>query len=454
MSLHLHDSAGHAVSGANATALEHHEAALAELRCLIGDPVARNAAALAARPAFSLAHSFNAWLHLLGTEPSGRPIGRDSAAAASAHAGTEREALHAHAATLAAQGRWQAAGLALEDLSARWPTDLLALLAGHQIDFLRGDARMLRDRIARALPHWPAGTPGRHALLGMHAFGLEETADYEQAERQGRAAVELEPHDGWAWHAVAHCHEMRNRTVDGIRWLAPNRPLWSEGSFFAVHNTWHLALFHLDRGEVDTVLALYDEVIGGPGSSVVFDLLDQTALLWRLSLRGIDTGPRWQAVAERWMPLAAAGRHAFNDLHAMLAFASTGRGAPQRALLAAQDEAMARDDDNAAWTREIGRPAVLAAQAFVEGDHARVLALLRPIRSSAHRFGGSHAQRDLIDLTLIESALRGGQGALAAALAEERLALRPASPAAHALWRRAQSHAAVAEADEASTVGG
>ena len=54
--------------------------------------------------------------------------------------------------------------------------------------------------------------------------------------------------------------------------------------------------------------------------------------------------------------------------------------------------------------------------------------LLRAVRNIAHRFGGSHAQRDVIDLTLIEAALRSGQHALAAALSAERAAMRPTSP--------------------------
>jgi len=66
-----------------------------------------------------------------------------------------------------------------------------------------------------------------------------------------------------------------------------------------------------------------------------------------------------------------------------------------------------------------------------------VVALLRPIRSYAHRFGGSHAQRDLLDLTLIEGALRGGDRSLAAALAAERATLRPRSPLARRFVERA-----------------
>ncbi len=58
------------------------------------------------------------------------------------------------------------------------------------------------------------------------------------------------------------------------------------------------------------------------------------------------------------------------------------------------------------------------------------------MRSSAHRFGGSHAQRDVIDLTLIEAAQRGGDAPLGAALAAERTALHPASAFARRLVSR------------------
>lgn len=425
MTSSFRDAQGLSLSGANGAALDHYERAADLLRCLAGGPVAAVDAAIGAAPGMPMAHVLKAWMFLLGTEPAALPDARALAATAQSLGGTDRERAHAEAAALAAAGRWQAAGLVLEDIGVQWPTDTVALQAGHQVDFLRGDSRMLRDRVARALPHWTRQRPGYHAVLGMHAFGLEECGQYAQAERQGRTAVELEPRDAWAWHAVAHVHEMQGRREDGIAWLGGHRAVWSADSFLAVHNTWHLALFHLAHGEVETVLALYDDAIGGPGSGVVFDLLDQSALLWRLMLRGVEAGERWGALADRWAPIAEAGNYAFNDMHAMMALAMTGREADQARVLAAQDQAMARDDDNAMHTREIGRPATLAMQAFARGEHARSLALLRPIRHEAHRFGGSHAQRDLLDLTIIEAARRSGASALARALADEREAMRP-----------------------------
>ena len=433
----LKDTAGHPVSGATPAAIDHFEQASHELRCLVGDPLATVDRAIAEAPAMSIAHTLRAWLHLLGTEAPALDTARDAAQTAARHATTDRERLHAEAAARIAAGRWRDGARVLEDLSAQHPRDLLALQAGHQVDFFTGDSRLLRDRIARVRPHWNDAMPGHHAVLGMHAFGLEECGDYAQAERAGRRAIELEPRDTWAWHAVAHVHEMRNVPKDGIAWLEPNAAHWSRDSFFAVHNWWHLALFKLEQDRHDEVLATYDASIGGPGSGVVLDMIDQSALLWRLALRGVDVGDRWQSLAGRWAPHAAAGNYAFNDLHAMVAFASAGRAELAAQLRETQRAALAGDGDNRLFTAEVGEPATRAVQAFVAGDFATVVALLRPIRSHAHRFGGSHAQRDLLDLTLIEAALRSGDRPLAAALAAERAAMRPASPLAQRFVARA-----------------
>lgn len=421
----MNDAQGQSLSGANDASLLAYQAALDNFKCFIGDPVADVERALAASPEMTMAHVLKAWLHLLGTEPAGPAVAQAACAAAAGLPANERERLHLQAAALLSQGQWVRAGRVLEDLSIAYPLDLLALQAGQQVDYFTGDARMLRDRIARAMPHWQRGMPGYHAVLSLRAFGLEECGDYAAAERHGRTAVELEPRDGWGWHAVAHVLEMRNEPAAGVRWLGPNAATWSEGSFFAVHNWWHLALFHLALGDDDTVLRLYDEAVGGTGSSVMLDLIDASALLWRLHLRGVDPGERWSALAARWLAAGRAGLFAFNDLHLMMALVGAGREDEQQTLLQVLEEAMARSDDNARFTRAVGHPAALAFHAFGRGEHARCTELLRDIRSGAHRFGGSHAQRDVIDLTLLAAAQRCGQAGLAQALLAEREALRP-----------------------------
>jgi hypothetical protein len=433
------DTLGNAVSGASAAAIEGYERALRELQCYVGDPVATVDATLAAWPDFVMGHVLRAYLQLLSTEPDGLPVARAAFAAARALPTNERERGHLEAVGHLVDGRWRSAGRALEDVAIAFPRDALALQAGHLVDFYCGAGRMLRDRIARALPQWSEDMPGYHALLGMHAFGLEENASYSRAEADGRRAVEMEPRDGWAWHAVTHVMEMQGRQRDGIGWLRGDPAAWTRESFFCIHNWWHLALFHLDLDETDEVLALFDGPIYGARSRVVLDMVDASALLWRLHLRGVELGDRWSAVADGWESYAGAGAYAFNDAHAMMAFVGAQRSAAAQRVLDAQERALDGAGDNASFTREVGGPVTRAIKAFGDGDYAQAVRLLRPVRDIAQRFGGSHAQRDVFDLTLVEAALRDGQRQLALALAGERTDSKPASPSARTLLRRASA---------------
>jgi tetratricopeptide (TPR) repeat protein len=299
---------------------------------------------------------------------------------------------------------------------------------------------MLRDRVARVLPYWNESAPGFGFVRGMHAFGLEECGDYVHAEQAGRRALELNARDPWAVHAVAHVMEMQGRLAEGIDWLESRAPDWSPDNGFAFHNWWHLALYYLDLGEHAKVLELYDRRIRPGRSQVILEMIDATAMLWRLHLRGVDVGDRWTELADAWEPLAADAHYAFNDTHAMMAFVAAGRAATARTLLAAL---RARADHgggtNAAMTREVGLPVCVALAAFGRGEWDVVIEMLRPVRLVAHRFGGSHAQRDILSLTLVEAALRGGESRLARALAAERTQVKPTSPFNWRLTARAQT---------------
>ncbi|MBL8701721.1 MAG: tetratricopeptide repeat protein [Alphaproteobacteria bacterium] len=438
------DKFGHALSGATTETAALYDRAQRQLLLYEGDPVATIAEAIERRPDFVMARVLHAYLHLLGARPDVAHVARGSLEAAEALPHTTREGGHLAAIRHLVEGRWHAAARALEDVAIDHPHDILALQAGQALDFFVGDSRMLRDRIARALPAWSPAMPDYHGVLGMHAFGLEEMGDYTAAERAGRRAIELEPRDSWAQHAVAHVCEMQGRQRDGIAWMRGNEDGWTRDNFFKVHNWWHLAMFHLDLGETDAVLKLYDESIYGTRTGAVLDMVDASAMLWRLILRGVDVGGRWQGVAEDWATLTASSNYAFNDAHAMMAFVGAGRRADGDAVLALQAAPKRDGDDNAAFIREVGAPVTQAIRAFGDGDHGTAIRLLRPARNIAARFGGSHAQRDLIDLTLIESALRAGEDALARALTAERMAVKPSSP-----WNRWLADRAMARAKAA-----
>ncbi|HAK52431.1 MAG TPA: tetratricopeptide repeat-containing protein, partial [Gammaproteobacteria bacterium] len=117
---------------------------------------------------------------------------------------------------LSAVKAWYDSDLALssrlyQEIQRSHPTDLMALFAGHWLDFYLGDAKALMGRVDRVLNDWGESTPGYGYVLGMYAFGLEENGHYDQAEELGRRSVELNPADAWGVHSVTHVMEMTGR---------------------------------------------------------------------------------------------------------------------------------------------------------------------------------------------------------------------------------------------------
>jgi tetratricopeptide (TPR) repeat protein len=414
----MKDQTGYELTGATADTIAAYEQALHELRCLTANPVATLAPVLEQAPDFAMAQLANAWMHVSSTEAPAIAIARESLAAARRLPLDEREKLHAAAIGEWCDGQWHAAARTVEDLNALYPRDALALQMGQQLDFFTGDSRMLRDRILRVLSAWSEDVPGYDAVLGMLAFGLEETGDYARAEAAGRRAIELQPLDAWAQHAVAHVCEMQGRRDDGIRWMHESTG-WQQPGVLTVHNWWHLALHHLARGETRKVLELYDGPIRS-NAAAILELIDCSAMLWRLDLAGADVGDRWASLAGLFAPHAASGNYAFNDLHAAMAFARAGREDMLSMLRTAQAVALTRRDGNAEFVTAVGAPATEAIVAYAAGDYAQATELLRAVRNRAHRFGGSHAQRDLLDQTLIAAARHSGHASLAKALEAER----------------------------------
>jgi tetratricopeptide (TPR) repeat protein len=423
------DLNGNVMSGTTAEAAAHYERALNAFNIYRGDPMAHLAKAIEHAPDFAMAHVLKGYLLGLATEPAATAEAKNVLATIQGLSLNDRETSHAAALELLLNGSWTPAALLLDRHNMQFPRDLLALQAGHLIDFYRANARNLRDRIARVLPQWSPDMAGYPVLLGMHAFGLEETGDYARAEETGRRAVELQPLDCWAHHAVAHVLEMQGRAADGIAWMKTREPHWSgDTNFFKVHNWWHLALYHLEIGQADRTLALYDDEIRKTQSAVALELIDASALLWRLHLTGHDVGHRWEELAKTWDQHADGCSYPFNDWHAVMAYLGAGRQADVQRILNVHRDANPRFNEVAAWSSNIGLPLVEGFSAFWRGDYHTAVDRLHGARFIANAFGGSHAQRDIIDWTLTEAATRGGMRRVASALAAERIAVKPHSP--------------------------
>ena len=195
---------------------------------------------------------------------------------------------------------------------------------GHQLDFFLGDAGELRDRIGRSLYAIHPVHPHNGYVRGTYAFGLEETGSYASAEQHGLAAVARNPDDVWATHAVTHVYEMQGRVDDGLRFLRDSAQHWTEGNLFAVHNSWTSRCSCSKRRRFSDALVNDDRSLHNESSvGVPLEMLDASALLWRLFVDGIDDGGRFGPLADAWTTrLSNEPWYVFNDLHAVIALAA------------------------------------------------------------------------------------------------------------------------------------
>lgn len=426
----LRDARGELVTAASREVVERYDHAVEGYLGARADTRQRIAAVLAEDHDFAFAHCVDGYLHMLtstreGTRRATASLMRARAAAAQ-RAPTKREACH-----IEALDAWARGGM--NDAAARWtailddhPRDLVAIKVSQFVLSYLGETERMRDVVARAAASWDPSVPGYGYLLGCYAYGLEEAGDYRAAEEVGRSAVELNPTDIWAAHAVAHVAEMQGRVHEGLSWIAAAAEQWRNCNSFARHLRWHEALYFLDLDKHDQVLALYDRDVRCESSDEYLDMANAASLLWRLEQAGVEIGGRWNELADR------ARRHVddhalvFVDLHYLMALAAVGDATAVESFLSSCERFVAtRRGSEAAVMAAIGLPLARAVWAHRRGRYNDVVALLAPVRQEIRRIGGSHAQRDVFEQLLIDAAWRGQHYALAAELLAERITRRP-----------------------------
>jgi tetratricopeptide (TPR) repeat protein len=373
------------------------------------------------------------------------------AAQSKCDAATTRERMHVAALSAWCEGRLDDALQSWEAILLEHPRDVLALKLANHLHFYLGDSAGMRDSVARVLHAWDPSVSGYGYVLGLHAFGLEETGDYHGAEEQGRKAVEINPRDAWGVHAVAHVMDSQDRYREGIEWIRSLEPCWNASNNFRYHLWWHRALMHLARGENEEALALYDERMWDPASDEYLDLCNDTALLARLELTGVDVGERWQALADKVEKQVDTRILAFIDVHYVLALAAAGRHARARQVLEALAQyARGGSCTTAQVTAEVGHALCDAMVAWRKENFARAVACLAPACSRLQRIGGSHTQRDLITQIFVAAAIGAGRFDLARGILAERTALRQNSFQTWRLYASVLEHSGDASAATAA----
>jgi tetratricopeptide (TPR) repeat protein len=401
-------------------------------------------AVLAAAPDFALGQAIRGLSCLLLGRSEMVAVAREAHAAALAGApATERERAFVGALGDWLQGHPSRAAARLQTELNRAPADALSMKMIQAIHFVMGRPGAMRRSVEAALPAWD-DHPARGFILGCHAFTLEETGEHERAEATGRLGVDLAPDDAWGLHAVAHVHDMTGRAADGLAWLDGREASWAHCNNFRFHVWWHRALLHLDLGDYDRALAIYDADMRAEKTDDYRDIANAASLLSRLEIEGVDVGSRWEELAVLSEGRALDGCLAFADLHYMLALCGGGRMETAERMIARM--AKGTGSEPAAIIADPGADIARALQAFAQGHYSNAFVQFRRAQGSLQSIGGSHAQRDVFRRLAIEAALRGGYLDAAEAMLHDRLAQRGAARDGYTTRRLDLVHAARAQA--------
>jgi Flp pilus assembly protein TadD len=298
-----------------------------------------------------------------------------------------------------------------EQLTRTWPTDLAAVKALEFLYFVLGQ----QHNGARAYAHFGAlaeRNAGDPDFLATLAFAAELSGHADVAADLVEQALAIETDLPWAHHAYAHLMIGRGSPDEALRRLTGYLPLWThDGQFAHAHNSWHLALVHLDHLDLDGALDLYDRHIWGFNPDLPVEQVDAISLLWRVELGGwgVDDA-RWEAVARHVDLRTGECYHPFLSAHHAYALARSGHLDALEALLATVDRRTAGDDDEArrVW-RPVGRAVVEAAAAHGLGNLRRSASLLDPVMGSLTAIGGSDAQDDLFRQAYLAALIGAGR---------------------------------------------
>ena len=362
------------------------------------------------------------WMFLEAPDAAVRAAQYLAAAERAAPAATLREQLNT--AVLAA---WAADDLPetlrlCERIGEEFPRDLVVVKTHQYFEFNRGNSPQMLRAALRVLP----GNSDVAYLHGMLAFAYEQCHLLDDAERAARSALNLRRKEPWAQHALAHVMLTRGRIDEGALFLEGMQDTWvGLNSFMITHLWWHLALFYLSQGRNAAVLEAYDRHCWGVAKNYSQDQIGAVSLLARMEVTGIEVGERWQDLGSH---LAARARDTvlpFLTMQYIYGLGRAGRVEAEELLESVrQRAAKAAPFVREVW-RDVALPACEGLYAHARGDFDGAWRHLGTAMPRMIEAGGSHAQRDLFELLLLDAAIKSGRLVAAQQMLELRRGADP-----------------------------
>lgn len=302
------------------------------------------------------------------------------------------------------------------------PRDIVMRKLGQNQHFNIGDAPGML-RIALQGAEQADDIAYTHSLI---AFGYEQCHLLSKAEAAARRAMEIDPTDPWAHHAIAHVMLTEGRIDEGAAFLESVAPTWHNlNSFMSSHNWWHMALFYISQGRTDAVLKAYDTHVWGLAKDFAQDQVGAVSLLARMEFAGIDVGDRWNDVADHIAKRGVDLVSPFLTLQYLYALGRNDRPEAKPLMEAIQLRATEADRfDHAAW-KDVALPAATGILAHTKGDWPVAVSELARALPRMSECGGSHAQRDLFEQIHLDALLQDGRASAAQQVLEMRRTFDP-----------------------------
>ncbi len=390
-------------------------------------PKRASSRALEADPDFALAHAALARTLLVAARvPQARAAAARSRALAE-HA-TPRERSHANALALSVEGRASDALAATRDHLAPFPRDAMVLAPAVGVFGLIGFSG--RQRREEELLELLRGLAGHYRedwwFDSVLAFAACECGQLDEAVELIERSLAANPRNAHGEHIRAHVLYEQGEPERAFRVLDDWMRGYAKEDLMHCHLSWHAALLALELGKTERAWEVYraDVHPGGAWGPPINVASDAPAFLWRAELAGQRRQPAlWREVHDyvgRSYPKAGV---TFIDVHHALTCAASGDAEGIEHLVSALRERLAA---GALAAGEVVPTLAEAFRAYAGGELELAIGLLERALPEAVRIGGSRAQRDLVEHTLIAAYLRAGRADDARTLIAGRAERRPA----------------------------
>ena len=388
---------------------------------------------------FALAHAALAYVQMIRVAV---PEARESAERAKALTSGVSRRVNQHVETIGlfAQGSSQESYALLRQQIGEFPGDVLMLRVAQRLmvqgctgagvgDFPPIFFDLMKSVEPRYGDDW--------AFLGQYAWANHEVGLMEEGLRLAQRSLDIRPDNAVAAHSVAHVQFETGDNSQGADFLGNWLEDMDRRAAYRVHLSWHQALFQLAMGRYGNALTLYENDIRPSVAAKSYQsLADSASLFWRMYIYG-NTAPEvdWDELLVLAAPAAERPGPSFRDAHAALAFTAAGDEASMDRLI---DGLKDLADKGSAVADECMLPLVQGIAAFGRGEYSEAARLIEPVFPQLTRVGGSHAQREVFEDTLLEAYLRAEQFDKAESMLRERLSRRE-SPRDNFWLARAQA---------------